>query len=44
MKEYKFENVLNYNIKIIIKANYYNQAMDLLHSTVKHSEDYKLTN
>lgn len=42
MKTYTFENVLNSNIRIKIKANYYTQAMDLLLSATRHIEDYKL--
>jgi hypothetical protein len=42
MKEYIFENVLNSNIKIRIKAYYYSQAMDLLLSVTRNVDDYKL--
>ena len=42
MKEYIFENILNSNIEIRIKANYYNEAMDLLLSVTRYIEDYRL--
>ena len=44
MKEYIFENVLNSNIKINIKANSYLQAMDLLLSVTRNIDDYRLNN
>ena len=42
MEEYVFINILNSNIEIKIKANYYTQAMDLLLSATKNIDDYKL--
>ena len=42
MKEYIFENILNSNIEIRIKANYYSQAMDLLLSVTRNIDDYRL--
>lgn len=42
MKEYIFENILNSNIEIRIKADYYTQAMDLLLSVTRYIEDYTL--
>lgn len=42
MKEYIFENILNSNIEIRIKANYYNQAMELLLSVTRNIDDYRL--
>lgn len=42
MKEYIFENILNSNIEIRIKANYYAQAMDLLLSATRNIDDYRL--
>lgn len=44
MKEFVFKNVLNSNIEIKIKANYYSQAIELLFSVTKYVEDYKLIN
>jgi hypothetical protein len=42
MKEYIFENILNSNIEIRIKAHYYSQAMELLLSVTRNIEDYRL--
>ena len=42
MKEYIFTNVLNSNIEIRIKANYYTQAMELLLSITRDIDDYRL--
>jgi hypothetical protein len=42
MKIYTFENVLNLNIRIEIKARSHNEALDLLISITKHSDDFKL--
>jgi len=42
MKEYIFENILNSNIEIRIKAHYYTQAMDLLLSVTRNIDDYRL--
>jgi hypothetical protein len=42
MKEYIFKNILNSNIEIRIKANYYNQAMELLLSVTRNIDDYRL--
>jgi hypothetical protein len=42
MKEYIFENILNSNINIVIKAHHYTQAMELLLSTTRDIDDYRL--
>jgi hypothetical protein len=42
MKIYTFENVLNLNIRIEIKARSRNEALDLLISITKYSDDFKL--
>ena len=42
MKEFIFENILNSNIEIRIKAHYYAQAMDLLLSATRNIDDYRL--
>lgn len=42
MKEYVFENLLNSNIEIKIKATNYTEAMEMLLIEVKYIEDYKL--
>lgn len=42
MKEYISTNVLNLNIEIRIKANYYSQAMDLLLSVTRNIDDYRI--
>jgi len=42
MKYYIFENILNSNIEIRIKANYYSQAMDFLLSVTRNIDDYRL--
>lgn len=42
MKKYIFENILNSNIQIIIKAKYLNEALDLLVLLVKYPDDYKI--
>jgi hypothetical protein len=42
MKEYIFQNILNSNIEIRIKADYYTQAMDLLLSVTSYIDDYRL--
>lgn len=42
MKIFIFENVLNSNICINIKAKCLNEALDLLILNVKYSNDFKL--
>lgn len=42
MKEYIFENILNSNIEIKIKAHYYTQAMDLLLAVTRDIDNYRL--
>jgi hypothetical protein len=42
MKTYTFENVLNSNIRIEIKAYSHNEALDLLILITRYSEDFKL--
>jgi hypothetical protein len=42
MKIYTFENVLNLNIRIEIKARSHNEALDLLILTTRYSEDFKV--
>lgn len=42
MKEYIFQNTLNTNIEIRIKATNYNQAMDLLLSITRNIDDFRL--
>jgi len=44
IKTYTFENILNSNIKIEIKAYSQEQAMDILFMEVVCSNDYKQTN
>ena len=41
MKEYIFENTLNSNITIIIKADNVLDAIEILSFTVEHPEDFK---
>jgi hypothetical protein len=44
LKEYIFENVLNSNIEIRIKANSYSEALDMIGiATNYNSEDYRYT-
>lgn len=42
MKEYIFINILNSNIEIRIKANYYSQAMDILLSVTRNIDEYRV--
>jgi hypothetical protein len=42
MKEYLFENQLNSNIEIRIKAYNFTDAMELLLATTRDIDDYKL--
>lgn len=44
LKEYKFENMLNANIVITIKAYHEHEAFDLLRFSVSDSLDYKRIN
>lgn len=40
MKEYIFENAMNSNISVTIKADTFSEAMNLLKTTIKYVEDY----
>lgn len=42
MKTYVFENQLNSNIKVLIDAYNYAQAMDMLLSTIRDIDDFRL--
>ena len=42
MKQFIFENILNSNIQITIKAKCLNEALDLLILSVKYPDDYKI--
>ena len=42
MTQYIFENILNTNIEIRIKANNYTEAMELLLTSTRDAADYRL--
>ncbi len=44
MIRYIFENKLNSNVAIVIRAYNAREALELLRSTTDHSEDFKLKN
>lgn len=44
MKKYIFINKTNSNIQIVINANSYTEAMELLLAITRYIEDFKLIN